>query len=487
MPVHKHLTNNSRKISRRSLLTAGTAAAIVGVIPAGKVRSAPPTLVARPGSATVKSGTRSLTLPIWGYDGQSPGRLLSVNQGETLDLTLSNQLAEDTSIHWHGIRTPNKMDGVPHVTQAPVSPGAEFNYRFACEDAGTFWYHPHANSAEQIGRGLCGPLIVQEQKPVEVDRELVWMIADWQVGDDGTVSHDYKQMHDNSHAGRFGNLITVNGQYKPDIDVQPGERLRLRLINAAGARILSFDFRGLSGWWIARDGQPIEPTPLGGNSVYVPPGGRADVVLDIPAKSARDQVLDVIDATYRNQRNKLASFNVSGKQIRATPLAAPLRMVANPLAEPALDGAEVKVVRFEGGAMGGLRSATLNGQEMPLRQLAGKGVVWATNGKIWSSLEEIARRDKLYDLEKGKSYVFRLQNRTAFPHPIHLHGHTFQVIANNGRKMKRPVWRDTVLVFPDEQVDIAFVADNPGDWLLHCHVLGHATAGMIAAVRVAEG
>ena len=134
--------------------------------------------------------------------------------------------------------------------------------------------------------------------------------------------------------------------------------------------------------------------------------------------------------------------------------------------------------------MGGLRSALLDGEKLPIRQLAQRGVLWSTNGKIRSSLDEIARQDKLFNLDTGKSYVFRLQNRTAFPHPIHMHGHTFQVIAVNGKKKSTPEWRDTVLVFPDEQVDIAFVADNPGDWLIHCHVLGHVTAGMIAAVRV---
>ncbi|MBT3703129.1 MAG: multicopper oxidase family protein [Alphaproteobacteria bacterium] len=484
MPAKTFLKNNSRKISRRDLLKAGTVAAITAAIPAGDVRSAPPTLVARFGSATIKAGTRSLDLPIWGYDGESPGRPLFVNQGGIIDLSLSNQLLEDTSIHWHGIRTPNKMDGVPFVTQKAVPPGGHFQYRFACEDAGTYWYHPHANSAEQIGRGLFGPLIVWEEKPLPVDRELVWMVADWLIGKDDKVSHNYAQMHDNSHAGRFGNLITVNGQHRPAIDAQPGERIRLRIINAASARILSFDFPGLSGWWIALDGQPIQPRGLGGNPLYIPPGGRADLVLDVPIEAKSGAVFGVADATYRNQRNKLASFRISGKQVRSTALAAPKKMADNPHSQPILDGANLKTVTFEGGAMGGLRSAMLDDKQMPLRQLAGKGVVWATNGKIWSSLEEIARQDKLFNLDLGKTYVFRLQNKTAFPHPIHLHGHSFQVIAVNGKKKAVPEWRDTVLVFPDEKVDIAFVADNPGDWLMHCHVLGHVTAGMIAAVRV---
>ena len=475
------------KLHRRDFLKVSAAMALAGQLPpamAAATGAASTGLVARTGNKRLVVGKRELEMPVWGYGGTSPGQTLTVDQGDMLDVRLKNELPEDTSIHWHGIRTPNAMDGVPHVTQPPVAVGAEFPYRFRCEDAGTYWYHPHANSAEQIGRGLFGPLIVREEKPVEVDRDLVWVMADWQLGQDGTLSEDFSGMHDNSHGGRMGNLVTVNGDHKPVIPLQPGERVRLRLINAAAARIMSFDFPGLDGWWIALDGQPIAPRGLAGSPVYVPPGGRADVVLDIPPDGATNTDFQVIDATYRNQNLRVATFKTAGKVVRHKPLPAPAKMPDNPLARPDLDGAEMKVVTFEGGAMGGLRSAMLDDKQMSIRDLAGRGVVWATNGRIWSSLEEIAAQEKLFKLQTGKSYVFRLQNRTAFPHPIHLHGHTFQVIARAGKKLATPVWRDTVLVFPDEQVDIAFVADNPGVWLMHCHILGHVTAGMIAAIEV---
>ena len=473
-------------ITRRKFLEAATATAVAGLVQPLLAQATSPdkVLTAQTGQIEVRAGQKKLDIPVWGYGGASPGETLKVEQGGRVNLSLKNELPEDTTIHWHGIRTPNNMDGVPGLTQKAVATGDVFQYRFDCDDAGTYWYHPHANSAEQIGRGLCGPLIVQEQRPLAVDREMVWVVADWQVTQDNQVSHAYSNMHDNSHAGRFGNLITVNGQRRPLIDVQPGERIRLRLINAAAARILSLDIPGVSGWWIALDGQPIEPRGLRGDRVYVPPGGRADVVLDIPTGMDPGKLLEIADATYRNQRNTLASFKLNGKQVRGTPLAAPQKLADNPLLRPSLDGTELKEITFEGGAMGGLRSALLDGEKLPIRQLAQRGVLWSTNGKIWSSLDEIARQDKLFNLDTGKSYVFRLQNRTAFPHPIHMHGHTFQVIAVNGKKKSTPEWRDTVLVFPDEQVDIAFVADNPGDWLIHCHVLGHVTAGMIAAVRV---
>jgi len=475
---------------RRQILKGGTALALGAALPGlattaqAATTTATTTLTAKPGTAQIGSIDKPLTLPFWGYDGATPGRVLRLDQGSMLDIGLRNELAEETSIHWHGIRTPNAMDGVPHLTQPPVGVGADFNYRFRADDAGTFWYHPHANSAEQIGRGLYGALIVDEQHPVPVDRDLVWMLGDWVLGQDGKFSEDFTSMGQNSHGGRIGNLATVNGQHLPLVDVQPGERLRLRLVNAAGARVFSFDFSGLSGWWVALDGQPITPRPIDKEPVFIAPGNRADVVLDIPMGATADQVFEVIDATYRNRRFAVASFRAQGKPVRGKVLAMPEKMADNPLAKPNLDGAELKNIIFEGGAMGRMQGAKLDGADMGMRDLVNEGVVWATNGQAWSSLEQIAKQAKLLKLDHGKTYVFRLQNRTAFHHPIHMHGHTFQVIAENGKKLDDPEWRDTVLVFPNEHVDIAFVADNPGDWMFHCHILEHMAGGMMAVVRV---
>jgi len=454
------------------------------LLQAATSKASPTTLVAKPGVGEVMRGDAPLKVPFWGYNDHTPGPVLRIDQGAALDLTLKNELPQSTTVHWHGIRTPNEMDGVPYVTQKAVRKGESFSYRFRCDDAGTFWYHPHANSAEQIGRGLYGALIVREDKPLEVDREIVWVLSDLLIGKDGAVSEKFKSLGLNSHAGRLGNLVTVNGHHRPAVDVQPGERLRLRLINAAAARIFSFDFTGLSGWWVARDGQPVQPQPIDGEPVFIPPGGRADVVLDVPSSPAGDRNYQVFDATYRKRRFVVAAFRPAGKVLRTTSLAMPQKIADNPLALPKLDGAELKTVSFEGGAMGGMQGATLDGKKLEMPELVDNGILWATNGKAWSSLAEIARRGRLFNLDLGKSYVLRLQNKTAFAHPIHLHGHTFQVIAVGGKRMVNPPWRDTVLVFPKEQVDIAFVADNPGDWLLHCHILGHAMTGMMAAYRV---
>ena len=425
-----------------------------------------------------------LDINAWTYNGNSPGQTLRVKQGDNLSVNLHNELAEESTIHWHGIRTPNLMDGVPYITQPPVKSGSQHAYQFECADAGTYWYHPHFNSEGQIGRGLCGAIVVEEDKPIEVDRDLVWVLSDWRISRDMKLVEDFGQLHDRSHSGRLGNVSTVNGKIESKINVRPGERLRLRIINTATARIFSPAFENLSGWIVALDGHPVEPRPIGQEKSYIAPGNRTDLILDIPVEASPDDAFAINDHTYRGRAFTLVTLVISGKSIRRKLLAKPKKMAPNPIGAPDLSAAETKSVAFEGGAMGGMAEASLDGRQMSLREMAGRGFVWATNGKIYSSLEALRDADRLFNLKRGKSYIFKLQNRTAFPHPIHLHGHTFQVIARQGQKPPEPLWQDTVLIFPDETVEIAFLADNPGDWLLHCHVLGHAASGMIAAVNV---
>ena len=125
---------------------------------------------------------------VWAYDGTVPGPELRVRQGDPVRVVVSNKLGEDTTVHWHGIRLPNAMDGVPGLTQPPIRPGESFTYEFTPPDAGTFWYHPHADTLQQLGRGLAGALIVEEREPVAVDRDLLWFIEDWRLDDGGQIA-----------------------------------------------------------------------------------------------------------------------------------------------------------------------------------------------------------------------------------------------------------------------------------------------------------
>jgi FtsP/CotA-like multicopper oxidase with cupredoxin domain len=174
---------------------------------------------------------------VWAYDGTVPGKLLRYTQGDQLNIRFKNELDEATTVHWHGQRLPNAMDGVPYMTQAPVMPEEGFDYSFPLRDAGTFWYHPHANSVEQISRGLAGVLVVDEPNPPDVDRDEVVVLDDWRMTPEAQIHASFGNRHDLSHAGRLGNYITVNARPEQSYDVHMGMRLRLRLVNTATARI----------------------------------------------------------------------------------------------------------------------------------------------------------------------------------------------------------------------------------------------------------
>ena len=176
------------------------------------------------------------------------------------------------------------MDGVPHLTQPPIAPGETFVYEFDVPDAGTYWYHPHERSFEQVGRGLYGPLIVEEREPIQVDRDVTWVLDDWRLLPDAQISDDFGNFMDASHNGRVGNTVTVNGRILETFPVRAGERLRLRLINAANARIFALEFQDHRPMVIALDGQPVEPHEPAGGRVILGPAMRADLVFDMTGR-----------------------------------------------------------------------------------------------------------------------------------------------------------------------------------------------------------
>ena len=249
-------------INRRTFVhgsAAATALALAAPMSARFARSDTALrLVAEPGSALLLESGQPKT-PIWGYNGVVPGPMLRVRQGKELTAELVNKLPQPTTVHWHGIRIINSMDGVAGLTQPPVQPGDSFTYRFVAPDAGTYWYHPHYRTWEQLARGLHGALIVDEEKPPEVDQDLVMIFDDWRIGTKGKIDEaSFESMHDISHAGRLGNILTLNGNFSQDFPVLSGQRLRLRLINAANARVMGISFDGHDPLVVALDGQPFD-------------------------------------------------------------------------------------------------------------------------------------------------------------------------------------------------------------------------------------
>jgi FtsP/CotA-like multicopper oxidase with cupredoxin domain len=469
----------ARPIGRRRLLLAGGAVAAVGLAPAilRPVQAAEPTHRLTPGPGRVRLvGLEYPETAVWAYDGRVPGPEIRVRQGDRLRIAVTNALAEETTVHWHGVRVPNAMDGVPHLTQPPIAPGETFVYAFDAPDAGTFWYHSHQRSFEQVGRGLYGPLIVEEQKPIQVDRDISWVVSDWRLTNDASISNDFGNMMDLSHNGRVGNTVTINGQVLEDFPVRAGERVRLRLINAANARIFGLRFQGHRPQVIALDGQPVEqPYEPDDGRVVLAPAQRIDLVLDMTG--APGDRATIIDDFYRDLAYRLVDLTYGTTRLRDRPLNAPVRLPSNPVPEPERAGAVRHEVALGGGMMG-----MMGGRMMDMRSMMRHGMAWWTiNGAAASGHV----MEPIFTLRRGQTCVIAMANDTAWHHPMHLHGHAFRVLSRNGQPMRLREWQDTVLVAPRERVEIAFVADNPGDWMFHCHILEHQAAGMMSTIRVA--
>ena len=413
---------------------------------------------------------------VWCYNSSVPGPELRARQGERVRIEVANELADATTVHWHGLRVPNAMDGVPFLTQKPIATGERFVYEFDLPDAGTYWYHPHHHSSEQVGRGLAGALIVEEADPLPVDRDIVWVLGDWRLTRDASIVADFGNRMDAMMAGRIGNTVTINGRVPDPIPVRHGERWRIRLINAAPARIFGLEFEKHRPFIVAHDGQPVEPYEPPGGRVVLGPAMRADVVLDMGAEGGGKA--SVVDRFYGDRGYKLVDLVYgSGTGVGSRSNDPPRRIAANTMPEPDLDRAERHTAALQGGMMGGRGMTGMRGPSGP----GMSGMAWSING--------VAAREHdmapMLTLTRGRSYIVEIRNDTAFHHPIHLHGHSFRVIARNGRRTRRMQWMDTVLIPPKETADIAFVADNPGDWMFHCHILDHQDRGMMAVIRVA--
>lgn len=470
MSVNPLLSQPGAPLLSRRAFTLGAAAmasAAAGCSSTGP-RSSGIKLVPGAGQVSLLPDRRVRT-SVLGYGGDVPGREIRIRQGERLRVTVENGLREETTVHWHGVRLPNAMDGVPHLTQAPIKPGETFVYDFVVPDAGTYWYHPHHHSSRQVGRGLYGPLIVEEAAPIQVDRDITWLLGDWRLLEDGQISDDFGNMQDSMHAGRIGNTITINGRAPQPLLVRAGERVRLRLVNAANARIFGLRFDGHKPWIIALDGQPVTPHQPSG-LVTVGPAMRVDLVIDMTGMPGSTAVIG--DSFYKGLEYPLTSIRYVREPLRAAVLATPIALPANPVPEPELTSASRHEIVFSGGM-----SADHPMDEAMVRS----GMAWAINGV--ASVEHDHK--PMITLDRGRTAVFILINDTAWWHPIHLHGHSFRVISRNGRATLHREWQDTVLMPPRERAEIAFVADNPGNWMFHCHVLEHQAAGMMATVRVA--
>jgi FtsP/CotA-like multicopper oxidase with cupredoxin domain len=402
---------------------------------------------------------------VWTFDGEAPGPVLRVRHGEEVRVRLVNRTAAPLSIHWHGVRNINAMDGVGGLTQAPVAPGGSFDYRFMPPDPGTFLMRPLVigGSSEPAGRGLSGLLVVEEREPPAVDREFALVIGDWLVADEGALS-PFGNPLEAAANGRLGNVLTVNGRAVPhELKVARGARLRLRLANACNARTFRIHFDNLRPYVAAVDGQPTDTFEPLRSTLPFAPGSRYDLILDAASEAgAVGRITATIGAGL-----PLVTLVTTDEAAPKSAARAPIGALAPNKQLPAairLQQATRKEVVIGGGARvgpGGQPEYTGD----PRR-------IWTINGTSGT-----AGGPPLLRVKRGSPVVLTIRNQTPIVQPLHLHGHVFRLlhVADDGWE---PYWLDTLQIPEGRSLPIAFHADNPGRWAVSSTVLERFDTGL---------
>ena len=457
-------------ISRRQFIKSGLAVSALSVLPActltrlqserGKFDYQ---LTAEPGSAQLVKGYQTNIL---GFNGQIPAPVIRCRQGEEVTIRFTNKLDEPTTIHWHGLRIPVEMDGVPFLSQKPIMPGETFIYRFTPPDAGTFWYHPHMNSVKQLGMGLVGLFIVEESTPIHFDREYPLMLKHWHIDTQGQWK-DLMIPRLSARMGTPGEWSSVNGVHEPTYGLRENETVRLRIANVDNTITYPIAIEGVKAWVVAIDGNPIEQ-PYLLERHKIGPGMRLDLAFVAPKAGQRVSV--------RQMKGRfpfpLCDFTVAESLIDV-PAQLP-KLPINPV--PSLDLQNAEQIDFVFEWEGAVTPVDNSGKAMPK--------FWLMNKRAWEGMMGGNIPAPLATLTLGKTYIFNLKNVTQYHHPIHLHGHTFTVLELDGEKLKRPFHTDTVLLGKNGSAKAAFVADNPGRWMYHCHVIEHMKTGLMGYIEV---
>ncbi|MEP2703482.1 MAG: multicopper oxidase family protein [Roseibium sp.] len=458
-------------LSRRELLMGGTATAAAfagGGFVASAANAAHHELTVSKIDYSLVPG--QLTRGMMSFAADGPPPVLRFKQGEKTSINVVNQLDEATVVHWHGLRIANAMDGVPYLTQYPIETGDAFRYEFTPPDAGTYWYHPHCNTLEQMARGLTGVLIVEEDEDPGFDLDLPLNIRDFRLGNDGQFI-DFFKPRSAARGGTLGTVRTVNWQVEPTYDVPSGGLVRLRLAVTDVTRFGTFGIDGGEAHVIALDSNPV-PVSMPARDILLSPGQRVDVALRVP-DSEQDEV--VLRLRKPNGDKELARFRPTGGSAkRSFHELKPLP--ANPVPQPDLANAEIVEFVFGWSPEGDAPQASICGSL--------GYTFWSINRNAWPG-DIPGPLDPLARLKLGKSYILRLRNETPNAHPIHLHGVSFRLLRSNKRTLP-PLVTDTALLLKDETMEVALVADNPGDWAFHCHVIEHQKTGLAGFLRIED-
>lgn len=438
---------------------------------------------------------KDASVTAWTFNGSVPGSQIRVKQGERIKINLKNELPDPVTIHWHGIPVPNNMDGIPGITQNAVQPGKSFTYEFTASVPGTYMYHTHQDGVNQLDKGLYGSFIV-EPKEKTYDKDYTLMLDEWMSDSEGMDNQmsgmDHSSMsgmEDPSNMGSNGDQKSENGESQAQLDhdmsmydiftingksgdsikpltVKKGEKIRLRLINI-GFMSHKIHLHGHNYKVVAIDGQELnKPQEIKDQLISIAPGERYDIefTANNPGNwliechgdmEGSDGMKTVIN--YEGVKDKTDQSN----QLEDLPVFSFASYGENTKAKYSLDQEYDLEYTMD------LNTAMMDGMNM-----------FTINGKSFPETDAI-------NVKKGDLVKVKLINNSPTgDHPMHLHGHFFQVLSKNGKLIEgSPIIKDTINLKPGEEYVVAFEANNPGNWLFHCHDLHHASAGMVSLVK----
>jgi len=441
----------SEPLSRRAVLS-GVAASLT-TLPA--LAQAPPglrALEARPGK-TLLSGMRETG--ILGFDGTAPGPLLRYKQGEELALRFLNRLDQPATIHWHGLRGDNAMEGVAPLTQAPVAPGGSFDYRRRLADPGLFCYRPSVYGAtpELVGRGLKGLLLVDEPAPLQADADLLLVLDDWLLDDASQIIGGFDDPAAARGVGRIGPLLCVNGKAAPAAEsFAPGARVRLRLANLSNARIMVLSVAGAQPFVIAIDGQPCEAFEPIRRSIPVAPGARFELMCDLPESEGAK-----VNFTLRGPNGEDRDLVIAEAKGSKAPKRPPITSLPpNPTLPAEIRLADARKVDL-----------------VIEPRKSGAGPAWTINGAPTKAYEGPA----LFKVARGTPVTLGVVNRSGVALAMHVHGQCMRLLHDLDDGWE-PYWRNGVIIPPGKTKHAAFLAESPGKWAIHDDILEHEAGGL---------
>lgn len=446
-------------------------------------------------------------ISMYSYNGQIPGPLIKVKQGSSIYVNLTNNLDMETTVHWHGLRLNNSFDGVPGITQKPIKPGESFLYRLDFPDEGIYWYHPHIRDDIGQGMGLYGNILVEPLNYTynPVDKEVALFLSDTKIANGGVYPFS-RNYTDFALTGRFGNIMLLNGIADYQLNVKKNSIVRFYLTDSSNTRTFNFSIENTKMKLVGGDSGRYERESFV-NSVVLSVGERyiIDVLFDMPGtfrilnslpkkgNATKIYVLGRVNVSgNESSSGKLMNFSTLKSNDDVIKEIEPFKKYLSAEPDYKLD----LTIKILDQGLASELDKMMKGAAEPIEwdedeDMAMINSMSTSKDVNWIIRDNITGKEKPnYQVKVGEVKKIRIFNdpKSMHPmqHPIHLHGQRFLVLSQDGKANDNLVWKDTVLVPAGGTVDILVPFTNPGEWMMHCHILEHAEAGMTASFTVSQ-